>query len=489
MRSLFFSLHRIFGTLISLLFLMWFISGLVLIYHPFPNVSKEQKYEKMDTLPSSLPDIKDLLTRIPEVEGIRSVKVKQFQGQTLFSVKTKDSTYTLCPDSLEEVLPITQQNIDLTAKKWVNASVLKIDTLYDNEQWIMYSRYNDELPIYKYYFDDAAKHELYISSRTGEVQQFTSQSERMWAWFGAIPHKLYFPFLRQYTDIWINVLTISGIICLIASLTGIYIGISAYYKRFRHKKKIESPYKKRWYRWHHITGVIFGFFLATWAFSGAMSLQKIPQWAVKTNNDYKIASSKIRGKRLSIDKYALDYRTLKDSYPNLKEIEWSNFQSIPVYNIVYDNRTLTIDASSAKAKELYLTEEDILKSIRKIHGDSTTIRVSLINEYDEYYLSRERSLALPVYKIDVDDNDQSTYYINPKNGDYKYLDQNRKVKKWVFSGLHYFNIKFLVDRPLLWTGVIWILCIGGIIVCSTGVWLGIRFSSRKVKQVFRRKNC
>lgn len=468
---------------------MWFISGLVLVYHPFPNVSKEQKYEKQEILPSSLPDIREVLARISDTEGVKTIKVKQFQGQTVFSISTKDSTYSFCSDTLQKVLPVDQNSIDLIVNRWVDAPILKIDTLYNNEQWIMYSRYNNEMPIYKYYFDDEEKHELYISSRSGEIQQFTSRADRIWAWLGAIPHKLYFPFLRHYANMWTNVLTIGGVICLIATFTGMYIGISAFYKRFRNRKKLESPYKKRWYWWHHVTGIIFGIFLATWAFSGAMALQRIPQWVIKTNNDYKITSSKIRGKKLAPNNYVLDYRTLKEAHPNLKEVEWSNFQNTPVYNIVDGNRTLSIDASSSEVKELFLSEQDILKSIHKIHGDSISVKISLIDEYNQYYLSRERTLALPVYKVDVDDNDLSSYYINPKNGDYKYLNKNRKVKKWVFSGLHYFNIKFLVDRPILWTATIWILCIGGIVVCSTGVWLGGRFITRTIKRLFRKKIC
>lgn len=486
-RTFMFSFHRITGTIISLLFLMWFISGLVLIYHPFPNVSKTTRYEKMDVLPASLPEIGAVLARIPKTDEIRGIRVNQSQEQTVFYISTKDSTYTIFSDSLQEMLPITSNSINQTVRKWIDAPILKIDTLYTNEQWIMYSRYNEAMPIYKYYFDDAEKHELYISALTGEVQQLTSRSERIWAWLGAIPHKLYFPFLRQHTNTWINILTIGGIICLVASITGIYVGISAFYKRFKNRKKIESPYKRPWYRWHHITGIIFGIFLSTWAFSGAMSLQKIPQWAVKTHHDYKITSSKIRGKKLSTDKYILDYRTLQSIYPNIKEIAWSHFQNRPIYNIIEGSRTLSIDASSKEIKELNLTEQEILQSIRKIHGDSIPVTVSLINKYDEYYLSREEALPLPVYRVQVKDKDNSSYYINPRNGDYKYLNQNRKVKKWIFSGLHYLNIRFLVERPALWTATIWILCIGGIGVCTTGVWLKIRFFLRKAKAIFRKK--
>ena len=102
-----------------------------------------------------------------------------------------------------------------------------------------------------------------------------------------------------------------------------------------------------------------------------------------------------------------------------------------------------------------------------------------MDEYDEYYLSRTHALPLPVYKVDIDNADKTTYYINPHNGDTKYLTQNKRAKKWVFSGIHYLNIKWLVEHPVIWTILIWTLCLGGAFVSLTGVVLGIKFLKRK----------
>lgn len=286
-----FSLHRITGAIISLFFFMWFVSGLVLIYYPFPNVSQSLKYENMDALPQALPNINDVLSQLPDSgKKAKTISLRQFQGQSLYSVKTVDSLYTLCVDTSKSVNPVTWTTIEQTAKKWVDAPVLKIDTLNERDQWIMYSRYEDEIPIYKFYFDDKEKHQLYISAKTAEVQQFTDNNGRFWAWMGAIPHKFYLPFIRQNTDVWTNSLTVGGVIALIVALSGIYFGVYVLYKRYKTKRKLGSPYKKRWYKWHHILGLIFGIFLATFAFSGAVALQRIPQWIIKTHGDYRVNS-------------------------------------------------------------------------------------------------------------------------------------------------------------------------------------------------------
>jgi len=481
-RAFFFSLHRIAGTIISLFFFMWFISGLVLIYHSFPNVDQIQIYEKRDALPSSLPGIHTILAQLPESDNkVRNIKVRNFQGQSLFSIKTKDSLYTICGDTIQSIKPVTQATIDNIVKKWVDAPIIKVDTLNERDIWIMYSRYEKEMPIYKFYFNDEEKHQLYISSRTGEVQQFTNCEQRFWAWVGAIPHKFYVPALRKNTDTWILSLTIGGIIALITAISGIYTGVYVLCKRYKKKRKIGTPYKKYWYKWHHILGLILGSFLITFAFSGAMALQRIPQWVIKTHGDYRVTDSQLRGKPLAIDAYILDYRAIISEYGDVKTIEWSYFQDIPIYNIVRGNKEVSINASTPNIKELYLSQSQIEKAICRVHKDNGTLTLSLINEYEEYYMSRENNLPLPVYKVEIDNADNSLYYINPKTGDFKYLNQNRKAKKWVFSGLHYLNIKWLVEHPVLWTIAIWILCIGGSFISLSGVCLGIKYIRRKIR--------
>ena len=43
-------IHKVLGTLLSILFLVWFLSGLVMIYHSFPQVNPYDRLKKMDPL-------------------------------------------------------------------------------------------------------------------------------------------------------------------------------------------------------------------------------------------------------------------------------------------------------------------------------------------------------------------------------------------------------------------------------------------------------
>ncbi len=479
----FFSMHQITGCVIALFFLMWFVSGLVLIYHPFPRLSEDQLYEKKEVLPSSLPDIQTIERQAGG--KIKRLHLRQFQQQTLATVTTADSTFTFCcTDSLAEVKPITFDYLEKTAQDWVNAPILKVDTLHERAQWVLYSRYERVLPIYKFYFDDSEKHELFISGKNGDVQQLSTRSERIWAWFGAIPHKLYIPAVRKDLDLWKGFITVGALFCVLASLSGIFVGFYVLMVRHRQTRRWESPYRKRWFYLHHVVGLIFSFFLLAWGISGYFSMNRIPQWLIDSEGKYIFSQSSMWGKKsLSLNAYKLDYRQLKSVYPDLKEVRWTHFRDIPAYEIIAGDQELVIDASTTQVKELYIPQETVIAGLKHIHGDDVKYDISVLNEYDDYYLSRKHATGytLPVYKILVDDNISSRYYVNPKTGYVRYLNNNKMVRKWVFSGIHYLNIKWLIDRPVLWTICIWVLCLGCSFVCLSGAWLGYKYLKRKMK--------
>jgi len=458
---------------------MWFVTGMVLVYHSFPRVTSEQKYEKSEILSSSLPEIHTVLNRIPASDSVQEIYLRQFQDQTLYSVSTGRGQYVLCKDSLEKVKPLTFGVIEKIARKWCAAPVLRVDTLHTLEQWIMYSSYKAKLPVYKFYFGDKEKHQLYISARTGEVQQWSDAGQRFWAWIGAIPHKFYFFALRQNVAVWRITITTAAAIALVACLTGLYAGIDVFCRRYRQKRRWESPYKNAWYRWHHWSGVIFGFFLTTWAISGVVCMKKLPQWIARTHREYKITPATLQATCLPLDKYVLDYRSVRSAYPDLKEMTWSHYQDVPVYDIVAGNRRILLDASAGRIQELFLSEKAVGQAIKAIHGDSTDFCITLSDRYDNYYLSVGKTLPLPVYKVQVGDEDRSRYYIDPRSGKCKYLNYNRQVRKWFFSAPHYLYIKFLVDRPVLWFCTMWFLVLGCLVVVVSGIRLGIRFCRRK----------
>ena len=481
-KRIIYTIHRILGTLLSILFLVWFLSGFVMIYHTFPKVQLQDKYRTMSEL-----DIKDIspdtiLSFIPEEETITHIQLHKPAGQPVFKIRTDKQTYQISAiNPAAAVGSISFDEIRIYAQQWNIAPIERVDTLYQLEQWIPFSRYREDMPIYKFYFSDNLQHQLYVSSVTGEAIQFTDKESRFWSWLGAIPHWIYFTGLRQDARLWSDlIIWLSGIGCIMC-LSGTILGIRSYYRIYRKKKQFRSPYKKTAYKWHHILGFFFGLFVFTFAFSGMMSLAQVPQWISKQHNKDIQKQLLQKGQTLPLAQYRTDIHTIRKHYPSgIKSVEWTSFGHIPIYKIIVEDTMLFVNATDTYIRPLLLSEQNVNDYISNIHTENKIF--TLLNEYDDYYIARKSELPLPVYKVCIDDPDKSIYYINPRTGDIRYFNANTRIRKWTYQGLHSFSFKWLADRPVLWNILMWTTMIGGTIVSLTGVWLGIKYIKRLIKR-------
>lgn len=495
-------IHKYSGILIALFFTMWFVSGIVLLYHKYPKVSQEDLYAHMENLTAdSLPYIKDIpgMTDTTKVStltlgkmfGMNVWNISDASGKRDNKMAAKSSSsgrqYILAIDTLIPLKKATSTQLDSIACTWAGCkNITKVDTLHERQQWILYDRYEKSLPILRYCFDNPEKTEVFISRKNGDVLQFTTRSQRIWAWLGAIPHKFYFKGIRTDTERWKTFITIGGLICLIASLSGMYIGIYYLSINKRNRKSFTSPFKKRMWRYHHIAGLLFGIFLIGWSISGSLSTQRIPKWLVGYDGDYTVSATKFWGKKpLKLKDYKLDYREVLKTYPDVKQISWQHFGNTPAYQIVSGDQEIYVDASqSDKVIPLYIPKEEIETAVKKYFGETSGYRISMMDEYDEYYLSTKGQYPLPVWKIEIDDSDGSRLYVSPSDGYIKYLNQNRMVKKWLFSAAHYLDIKYFTLHKTLRYTCLWILAAGCVFVIVTGIgiFLSKENNKRRTKQ-------
>lgn len=477
------TIHRILGSLLSILFLVWFLSGLVMIYHTFPRADRADKRAKMDYLRvADLPSLQTIKDRLPKGEPIKNITLNSYLGQTVFHIRTDKNSYDIPADSTETLPVIDGKRIRETASLWCTAPVEKVDTLYTLDQWIPFGNLKKEFPIYKFHFADQERHQLYISSKSGEVLQYTDKDSRLWAWLGAIPHWVYFTSLRQDAELWIKVVVwLSGIGCIMC-IAGIYLGVRDF--RLARKRKLASPYKKFWYKWHHIIGTVFGLFVLTFTFSGMMSLARVQDWGLRAKLDINPAQELQKLAPSPLD-YPLDYRDVIQAYPGqIRQLEWGCFVDIPFYTILADANDIVVNANSEHTvSPLKLDTEDIHSALAQVHGTECAMDIRLLEEYDTYYISRKRKLDLPVWKVTIEDIDKSCYYINPGNGQYRYVNTPARWNHWMYPALHSLNIKILVDHPILWNIVMWGLMLGGTFVSLSGVWLGIKFLRRKIHRL------
>ncbi len=488
-----YSAHRILGTIMCLVFMTWFLSAFIMMYHHFPHVSNNEiirKNKKLSSSSEQSPSITSIIKRLPPNAEIKGITLDCRLKQTVFHIKTNKGQFDFPSDSLKELSKINKEFISNTAQLWCNAPIERIDTLNELDQWTPYIRLKKEIPIYKIYFLDKEKTQLYIGSKSGEVLQFSNQKERFWSWIGAIPHWAYFSWLRQNPDLWFKtIIFLTGLGCLML-VAGFWVAIDVWRKTHTHLIHKFSPYRKKWYHWHYVSGIFFGFFVLTFTFSGMMSMIDHPAWIRKSIFMIEPQVS-LRLKMPKIENYVLDYWKLIKAYPNIRQIEWNNFYGHPYYTITDGKKEQYIDAKDSIPRPLFLSKTEILHSLESLYKNNVPgtkipqIKLTPITHYETYYrdmsnMMKERR-QLPVWKAVVEDPNNSIFYIHPETGDIRYVDTASRWKYWSFTALHRMRFPGLCSNITLRKALLWILLLGGSVVSLSGVVLGIKYIKRKIR--------
>ena len=491
--KLMYTIHRILGTLLSILFFVWFLSAFVMMYHRFPRVSEKEKLLKLELLANtkdSLPNIAEIINKIPRDEKIRSLVLNRQLDQTFFEIHTDQKEYQIPATPSDTILSIDKRYILQSASLWNKENINKIDTLNALDTWIPFEKLKKELPIYKIYFNDKEKTELYLSSHSGEALQLSNRQERAWAWLSAIPHWAYFSWLRQNTILWKRtMITLTTLGCLMV-IAGCWITVDIWRKNSRRSRHSFSPYRKKWYHWHYVSGIFFGIFVLTFTFSGMMSLNSTPEWS--TSKKGTNPSKKIQALSVRPDQFKTDYRQVLATYPKAKTIKWNCFGDHPYYLLKEDHKTRYIDACDTIIKPLELTEEDVYSAIRNVYQKDSTvqlsaIKISSLDHFETYYrdmsaMYRGQS-QLPVWKVNINDSKNSVYYIHPNTAQIRFVDNTARWKYWTYTALHRMRLPGLNSNGTLRKGILWVLLLGGTVVSATGIALSVYYIRKKYRKI------
>ena len=455
--------------MLSILFLMWFLSGMVMMYHTYPSLSNEERMahaEQIVRFDTFIPSQADT--------HLSALSLQQVAGRTVFTMTDSLGERLVDARTGQPVSRLSSAELRSIANRWqaphaYSHRATLIDTLNAIDIWLIGVMPFREYPIYHYDLNDAEGSELYLSSRTGRPLQLTDTKSRFWAWVGAIPHWIYITKLRATgRQPWTNtVLWISGF-GIAMTLSGIIIGLrSVYLARRRKVGKTMSPYVKPLLRWHHLAGLCFGLFVLTWIFSGFMSLADAPQLIWPTHEEH--SARDVYADSLQLNRFTLDINRVLAT-DDVRRVEWQQMGTHCFYHVWTATDEYLVNAADSLPRRATLTS-GLCESI--VGG-----KAEMIDHYDNYYVSQKRQLPLPVCRVSVDDADHSTYYINPKTGDCRYYNSNRRAGKWMYTGLHALNIPFFVEHPVLRLCILWVLLLGGTVVSITGVLLSMRYVHR-----------
>lgn len=476
--------HRWLGIALSLLFIVWFLSGIGMMWAGgMPSLTRQARLGHLPAL--DLAKVK--LTPSEAVEkaalggrpdGVVLLNVMdrpayRFAGRDAVTVFA-DTGDILEPAGEAEAMTIASHFINLPKEKLRYSGRLE-----EPDQWTVGER--RLLPVHKIVVDDDARTVIYVSENSAEVGLVTTRGTRALAWVAAIPHWLYFTKLRANGELWTRVVDWSSGIGAVLALLGIIVGII----QFSPSRRPRIPYAG-WMRWHYILGAVFGVFTLTWVFSGLLSMEPF-EWfsAGGSGNGMRQAFT---GGPVDLDGFhAIDPAGWSAALSRraAKEIDFVRIQGEPYYVVRgVEEEPLLLSASSLAIKKETFSMDSLLSRAKAGNPNFPIAESAMLTEYDSYYYDRDLERPLPVLRVKFADPDETWFYIDPRMSSVlTRITKRHRIERWLYHGFHSLDFGFwYYNRPAWYTGMV-VLNLGGAAASAIGLYIGIKRVLRHMRRL------
>ncbi|NVM79644.1 hypothetical protein FHW83_005485 [Duganella sp. SG902] len=463
--------HRWLGIVLGLLVLLWFGSGIVMMYVPYPSLSEQERMQWLMPLDASQIKLSAWdawqASGEPGIPGV--VRLNSVAGRPAYHFKV-DGRWTSVWADNGAALQVTGTIAKASAGSAApGARAMSVDVV-DLDQWT-FGRVKEHRPLYRVAAVDAAGSVLYVSGRTGELVRDTTRSERAWNWAGSVIHWIYFTPLRTHGQPWRQVVMWSSGAAFLLVMLGMVLGIQRVRLRRRYAGGRRSPYRG-WQAWHHWLGLGMGTLTLTWLFSGWLSVTPF-DWlsspGVTDKDRLAFAGGPLEPKDLS-----LSVAELVRTHTGLLELEWRRVDG-RLYLSAFDRmRRRLFDAASGLVVTS-IPEQTLLHAVRATRPDVPLLAAEMLGTGDSYYYSHHAEAAFPVLRVRFKLTDEATFYVDPAQGLLAgYADSNSKWNRWLFNGLHQLDFAAMVRARPAWDIMVASLCVLGAMLSATGLVLGWR---------------
>lgn len=497
--------HRWLGVVLCGVFVLWFLSGGVMMYVDFPKLTAEERFAGIE--PLALDDFKTSPAAAWQKTGIDGVpdqvRMSMVSGRPawhLYDLERRQWVSAFADEAGGIITPVSnEQAVKIAAEFARNSGFEEIAPshlgLIHGDQWTVYSANNPFRPLHKISVGDRSDTVYYVSEKTGEVIRDTHRVERAWNWVGAVLHWIYFEPLRKHTTLWANVCIFLALLGTILAISGIVVGIVRY--RFRKSRPDQSriPHKGA-LRWHFITGIGFGIPLVTWVFSGLVSMNP---WDLFTSSRPALEDRLVmRGGSLLVEQARAPFE-LADALPRdfkPKEGELIQLAGVPHYVFFAspdESFLVRADETGAKPFELF-DESEFLALAKQLMPGHEPAQTAFFSRQDAYHYSHRPNddpVRVPFLRVDYADEENTSLYFDPHTGMllHRYTTAAR-WHRWLYYGLHSFDFPGLTRNRPLWDIVVLVPLTGGLAISMFGMivgWRRIRSSGARRKALKAKK--
>jgi hypothetical protein len=513
LRTLIF-IHRWVGTALCVLFLLWFPSGIGMMYWGMPAISARDRLERAPVLDPAQVVLspQEAAARVGVRAAPADLRLNSFDGRPVYRFgaggRGGGGGRIVYADTGEEQAeaPLLMRNRAAAAWTGQPVAAATVESITETDQWMVGNQLRTLRPLWKYSWTNGEQ--LYIGE-SGEVLLHTTPTTRLQAYLSAIPHWLYFTPLRKHQPVWIRVATYAAMIGTAGALIGVVVGAWLYSPRRKYRyagAPSRFPYRGQ-KRWHTILGLVFGIATVTWTFSGSLAFLPFPstqrppaaapqapgqgpgqpqgQPQVQGQGGRRGAgggglAAALRG-RIGMDDIDVHPRELLARHADLgvKELSFTSIDGRPLYTLGLGDgtsRTFTLDGQESQG----LARARVIDIVRRNVPDRDALEVRMVDEYDYYYQDRTRQRPLPVLLALTHDADGTRHYIDPKSASVSTYSDRNWARRFFYSGLHSLNFPWLYNHRPLWDIVVITFMVGGTALCVTALVLAWRVIGKRL---------
>lgn len=435
-------LHRWTGVAFCLMFAVWFASGLVLAFVPFPSLSPQQRWSAAERIDLSRLTVApaQALRSVRDATALRLVSIG---GRPSYVVGS--TTATVAVDGIDGqvrgVLP--PEAASAIAAAFGHAAVRRLDGPLDYDQWSVHQKFDPWRPLYRAALQDDLGTVLYVSARTGEVVQRTRASERAWNWVGSVPHWLYFTQLRHSFTAWDRTVWWLALAALCSASAGTVLGVYRTWQRAHSPKPAWSGFRG-WLRWHHGLGLIAAVFVLGWIFSGWLSMDHGRLFSKGIPDPAQVA--RYAGAPLPTVLAGVDAGAVR-CLSGATQIEFTAVGGRPVAVGRGPAGPSVSDGMPGRITGTRLSPD----AIRRAAARAWTLdHDSMPPDSAEALYRQADAIAADALRLTVASPGRTALYFDPASGTpLLALDASRRTYAWVYLAVHTTNFPLLQSHPVI----------------------------------------
>ena len=477
--------HRWLGVTLGLLIALWFASGMILSFVPFPSLATTDRISRSEAIDlervSVSPSAALAASGAGPVMHLRLISVVGHPRYVISPVGRP--VLSVSAETGQALPPVSEPVARALAEQFSGENILHIDGPFDFDQWTVHEQYGPYRPFYKLSMSDASGTCLYVSLRSGEVIQRTRRAERAWNWVGAVVHWINPTLLRKHESVWHWAVWSVALLGILLTLAGMWLGVVRYVDLKRLRRPGISPFSG-WLRWHHSIGLFAAVFVLTWIFSGWLTVDR----GTLFSRDEPTVTQVERLRGISLAEAGGNFPVLQlRKLRNERQIELTAVGGHPFLVVrdsgVFSSQLVSADDAGALHTSLVIPDNLLLSAARAAWSPVGTLGIQAIAADDAY---RVRSNPLPdtARRIVLNDRTHTWIQIDAASGQIlSVTDRSRRLYRWLVDGLHCFDFPLLEHAGPLRHVLILLATTTGLLFSCTGVVIGVKRLRKSLPRV------